>query len=185
MAHTLQVYLHGHSILRKKSIEVTEEVSTLEEFIDNMFETMYKAEGVGLAAPQVGRSIRLFILDTNGFKETYPDCEELKEVFINPEVVEILGDDFSFNEGCLSLPEIREDISRKSEVILTYTNRNGERKTVHFNRLIARVILHELDHLEGKVFTDHVSSIRKMIIKRKLNDICSGKTKPAYKSKHN
>jgi peptide deformylase len=95
-----------------------------------------------------------------------------------------LGEEFTFNEGCLSLPEIREDIVRKSEIILTYTNGGGERKTTHFKGLVARVILHELDHLEGNVFTDHVSSIRKMIIKKKLNDIASGKTKPKYKSKN-
>jgi peptide deformylase len=181
----LTIYLHGHPILRKKANEVSADEPNLLELIDDMFETMYHAEGVGLAAPQVGFPLRLFVIDTHGFKETYPDAEMLKEVFINPEVVEILGDDFSFNEGCLSLPEIREDIVRKSEVILTYTNRENERKTVHFKGLVARVILHELDHLEGHVFTDHVSSIRKMIIKKKLNDIASGKTKPKYKSKHN
>jgi peptide deformylase len=125
------------------------------------------------------------VIDTHAFKESYPDVEEMKEVFINPEVVEILGDDFNFNEGCLSLPEVREDVVRKSEVILTYTNNEGERKTTHFKGLVARVILHELDHLEGHVFTDRVSSIRKMIVKKKLNDIASGKTKPKYKSKYN
>jgi peptide deformylase len=181
----LTIYLHGHPILRKKAYEVSVEEPHLHELIDDMFETMYHAEGVGLAAPQVGHSLRLFILDTKGFIESYPDTEELKEVFINPEVVEISGDEFTFNEGCLSLPEVREDIVRKSEVILTYTNRENERKTEHFKGLAARVILHELDHLEGHVFTDHVSSIRKMIIKKKLNDIASGKTKPKYKSKHN
>jgi peptide deformylase len=181
----LTIYLHGHPILRKKANEVSAEEQNLQALIDEMFETMYNAEGVGLAAPQVGRSLRLFIIDTHGFKETYPDAEMLKEVFINPEVVEILGDDFSFNEGCLSLPEVREDIVRKSEIMLTYTNRENERNTIHFKGLVARVILHELDHLEGHVFTDRVSSIRKMIIKKKLNDIASGKTKPKYKSKHN
>jgi len=181
----LPIYLHGHPILRKKSNVVTEPISQLQELIDEMFETMYNAEGVGLAAPQIGRSLQLFILDTHAFKETYPDTEELKEVFINPTVIEVLGNDFTFNEGCLSLPEIREDVVRKSEIILEYTNREGERKKTHFKGLVARVILHELDHLEGHVFSDRVSSIRKMIIKKKLNDIASGKTKPKYKSKHN
>ena len=181
----LTIYLHGHPVLRKKANEVAANEPHLQALVDEMFETMYNAEGVGLAAPQVGRPLRLFVIDSHAFKESYPDVEEMKEVFINPEVVEILGEDFNFNEGCLSLPEIREDIVRKSEVILTYTNRDGERKTVHFKGLVARVILHELDHLEGHVFTDRVSSIRKMIIKKKLNDIASGKTKPKYKSKHN
>jgi len=179
------IYLHGHPILRKKADEVPADEPHLQTLIDEMFETMYNAEGVGLAAPQIGRSLRLFILDSHAFKESYPDVEEMKEVFINPEVVEIFGEDFTFNEGCLSLPEIREDIIRKSEVIVTYINRDGERKTTHFKGLVARIILHELDHLEGHVFTDRISSIRKMIIKKKLNDIASGKTKPKYKSKHN
>ena len=181
----LTIHLHGHPVLRKKANEVAANEPQLQEFIDEMFETMYNAEGVGLAAPQVGRSLRLFIIDSHGFKETYPEVEEVKEVFINPEIVETLGDDFTFNEGCLSLPEVREDIVRKSEVILTYINREGEKETTHYKGLVARVILHELDHLEGRVFTDHVSSIRKMIIKKKLNDIAAGKTKPKYKSKHN
>jgi len=179
------ICVYGHPALRKKANEVSATEANLQAFIDEMFETMYNAEGVGLAAPQVGISQRLFVIDTKGFKETYPETEEVKEAFINPVVEEVLGDDFAFNEGCLSLPEVREDIVRKSEVILTYTNREGITKTTHFNGLVARVILHELDHLEGHVFTDKVTSIRKMIIKKKLNDIASGKTKPKYKSKFN
>jgi len=181
----LPICVFGHPVLRKKANEVSATEPHLQEFIDEMFETMCNAEGVGLAAPQVGRSLRLFVIDTHAFKETYPEVEEMKEVFINPEVEEILGEDFTFNEGCLSLPEVREDVVRKSEIILTYTNRENERKTKHFKGLAARVILHELDHLEGHVFTDRVSSIRKMIVKKKLNDIASGKTKPKYKSKNN
>jgi peptide deformylase len=181
----LTICLFGHPVLRKKANEVSANEPHLQEFIDELFEAMYNAEGVGLAAPQVGRSWRMFVIDTHAFKESYPDVEEMKEVFINPVVVETLGEDFTFNEGCLSLPEIREDVVRKSEVILTYTNRESERKTTHFKGLVARVILHELDHLEGHVFTDRVSSIRKMIVKKKLNDIASGKTKPKYKSKNN
>ena len=181
----LPIHLHGHPVLRKKANEVSDNEPHLQEFIDEMFSTMYNAEGVGLAAPQVGSSLRMFIIDSHAFKESYPDVDGLKEVFINPEVIEIRGEDFTFNEGCLSLPEIREDVIRKSEVILTYTNSANERKTTHFKGLVARVILHELDHLEGHVFTDRVSSIRKMIIRKKLNDIASGKTKPKYKSKHN
>jgi peptide deformylase len=179
------ICIYGHPTLRKKANEVSTGEPHLQELIDEMFETMYNAEGVGLAAPQIGISKRLFIIDTKGFKEAYPDTEEMREVFINPNVEEVLGDDFTFNEGCLSLPEVREDIVRKQEVILTYTNREGKRKTTHFTGLAARVILHELDHLEGHVFTDRITSIRKMIIKKKLNDIASGKTKPKYKSKHN
>jgi peptide deformylase len=178
------IYIFGHSILRKKAAEVPADEPHLQELIDEMFETMYNADGVGLAAPQVGHSLRLFVIDTKGFKEMYPEVEVIKEVFINPEVVELLGENFTFNEGCLSLPEIREDVVRKSELILTYTNRDDERKTVHFKGLPARTILHELDHLEGNLFTDHISSIRKMIVKKKLNDIASGKMQTKYKSKN-
>jgi len=180
----LPICVFGHPVLRKKANEVPANNPYLQEFIDEMFETMYNAEGVGLAAPQVGRSWRFFVIDTHAFKESYPEVEEMKEVFINPVIEEVLGDDFTFNEGCLSLPDIREDVVRKSEIILTYTNREGERKTAHFKGLSARVILHELDHLEGHVFSDRISSIRKMIIKKKLNDIAFGKTKPKYKSRN-
>jgi len=179
------IYVFGHPVLRKKAIEVSANEPQLQEFINELFATMYNAEGVGLAAPQVGHSWQLFVIDTHALKESYSDVEEVKETFINPIVVETLGDDFTFNEGCLSLPELREDVVRKSELILTYTNREGERKTTHFKGLPARVIMHELDHLEGHVFTDRISSIRKMIVKKKLNDIASGKTKPKYKSKYN
>jgi peptide deformylase len=181
----LNICVYGHPVLRKKANDIAVIDEQLQGFIDEMFETMYNAEGVGLAAPQVGHSLRMFIIDTQGFKESYPETELVKETFINPEIHEILGVESSFNEGCLSLPEIREDLVRKPEIILSYTNRAGERKTTHFKGLPARVILHELDHLNGHVFTDHVSSIRKMIIKKKLNDIASGKTKPKYKSKYN
>jgi peptide deformylase len=178
----LSICVYGHPVLRKKANEVAAVDDQLQLFIDELFETMYKAEGVGLAAPQVGRSLRVFVIDTQGFKESYPETELVKETFINPEIVETLGVESTFNEGCLSLPEVREDIIRKSEVILNYLNREGKRKNEHFKGLAARVILHEIDHLDGHVFTDHVSSIRKMIIKKKLNDIASGKTKPKYKS---
>jgi len=180
----LPIYLYGNPVLRKKANEVSAEDPHLHKLIDELFETMNQAEGVGLAAPQIGYSLSVFVIDTKGLKESYPEVELIKETFINPEVIEILGDDFNFNEGCLSLPEIREDVVRKSEIILSYTNREGERKTTHFKGLAARVILHELDHLEGHVFTDRISSIRKMIVKKKLNDIASGKTKPKYKSKN-
>ena len=181
----LPICVYGHPALRKMAKEVSLNEPELQKLIDEMFETMYNAEGVGLAAPQIGRSLQFFIIDTHGFKETYPETEEIKEVFINPIVEDTLGDDFTFNEGCLSLPEVREDITRKSEIIITYTNRIGLRDTKHFKGLVARVILHEMDHLKGGIFTDHISSIRKMIIKKKLNDIASGKMKPKYKSKHN
>ena len=179
----LPIYLYGNPILRKKAEEIDMNYPELQTLIDEMFISMEKAEGVGLAAPQIGQSIRIFVIDTNPFKEVYPDVKELKAVFINPIIEEEYGELFTFNEGCLSVPEIREDVIRKSKIKLTYTNEKGERKTEDFDGLVARIIQHEYDHLEGLIFTDKLSSIKKMIIKKKLNDIKDGKTKPKYKSK--
>jgi len=179
----LPVYLYGSPILRKKAKEIGLNYPELQTLIDEMFLTLEKAEGVGLAAPQIGLSLRLFIVNTKPFKETYPETEEVKMVFINPIVEEEFGDPFTFNEGCLSVPEIRESVVRKSKIKVTYTDAEGKRKTEDFDGLLARVIQHEYDHLEGLIFTDRLSSIKKMIIRKRLNDIENGKAKPKYKSK--
>ncbi len=178
----LPIYIFGNNVLRKKAAEISDsEFEKIPALVEDMFATMYKAEGVGLAAPQIGQSIRLFIIDTEPFIESYPETELLKEVFINPVMEEEFGDDFRFNEGCLSLPELREDVTRKSEIKITYTNLEGVRETKHFKGLVARVIQHEYDHLEGKVFTDSISPIRKMVIKKKLDNISKGKVGTAYR----
>lgn len=180
----LPIYVYGHPILRKKALPITMDYPELQALIDNMFETMYNDMGVGLAAPQIGKSIRLFVIDSSPFKETYPDVEIYKGVFINPVIIEEFGDDFVFNEGCLSLPDIHEEITRKSEIKIQYTDENGMKKTGHFKGLVARIIQHEYDHLEGQVFTDRLSSLKKMILKRKLTDIATGKAKANYKTKN-
>lgn len=179
----LPIYLYGNPVLRKTAEEITLDYPDLSSLIDEMFDSMKKAEGVGLAAPQIGLSIRLFIIDTAPFQELYPNEEAIQEVFINPKIEEYLGEDFSFNEGCLSLPDIHEEVIRKSEVIISYTDRSGNLLKKHFKGMAARVIQHEYDHLEGLVFTDRVSQLKKMILKKKLSEISSGKKKPSYRSK--
>lgn len=179
----LPIYLYGNPVLRKTAEEITLDYPDLSKLIDDMFDSMKKAEGVGLAAPQIGLSIRLFIIDTAPFQELNPNEEAIQEVFINPKIEEYLGEDFAFNEGCLSLPDIHEEVIRKSEVIISYTDRSGNKLKKHFKGMAARVIQHEYDHLEGLVFIDRVSQLKKMILKKKLSEISSGKKKPSYRSK--
>ncbi|MDL2296581.1 peptide deformylase [Bacteroidales bacterium OttesenSCG-928-C03] len=178
----LPVYLIGHPVLRKQTTEITMEHPGLAELIENMYETMYHDKGVGLAAPQIGQSIRLFVIDTEPFLESDPETEHLKSAFINPVIEDEFGEDFIFNEGCLSIPDVHADVTRKSELTITYTDESGKRQTRDFKGLTARVIQHEYDHLEGNIFTDKIPPIKKMVLKRKLNDIATGKHRPFYKS---
>ena len=181
----LPVFLYGEPVLRKTAREIEIDDESLKTFIPDMFETMYHAEGVGLAAPQVGKSIRVFVIDSAPYKELYPDHEPFKGAFINPEITERFGTDFAFTEGCLSVPQISEDVIRKSDIRINYYDENGEfHENAVFNGVVGRIIQHEYDHLEGKVFVDNLPQIKKMVLKRKLNDIASGKIKPAYKTKH-
>ncbi len=180
----LPIYIYGNPVLRKSSQEVDLNDEGLQQLIDDMFETMYHARGVGLAAPQIGKNLRLFIIDSEPFKEIFPDVEIKKAVFINPTIEEEFGEDFTFNEGCLSLPEINAEVVRKSSIKITYWDENGiKHEKVTFSGYVARIIQHEYDHLEGKVFTDRVAPIKKMVLKRKLADIANGKVKPDYKIK--
>lgn len=179
----LPICLYGHPVLRKQAKDVDMPKEELDTLIANMYETMYHAEGVGLAAPQVGLSLRIFVIDSAPFKESDETAEVYKGAFINPEIVDYSGDDFTFNEGCLSLPDIHEDVIRKSEVTIRFTDETGKEQLRKFDGYVARIIQHEYDHLEGQVFTDHVSSLKKMILKRKLMEIATGKVHPRYKSK--
>jgi peptide deformylase len=154
-----------------------------------MFETMYNASGVGLAAPQVGHSIRLFIVDGTGFGDNEEDAndplaeqaKELKEVFINPEVIEVTGERWYFEEGCLSIPDIREDVSREETVLIRYYDRDWNEKEEEFSGYAARIILHEYDHIEGVLFTDKLSPLRKRMLKRRLKDISKGNINVSYR----
>lgn len=181
----LPIYLYGNPVLRKISQEVALNDPTLPQLIEDMYETMYHARGVGLAAPQVGKNMRLFVIDSLPFKELFPEVEIKKAVFINPIIEEEFGGDFAFNEGCLSLPDINEEIIRKSSIKISYYDEKGDKhEGITYSGLVARIIQHEYDHLEGKVFTDRVTPIKKMVLKRKLGDIANGKVKPDYKIKN-
>ena len=182
----LPIVGYGDPILKKKAQIVEKNYPDLKSLISDMFETMYNASGVGLAAPQIGKSIRLFIIDTSAFDNK--DFEEtsgfktatLKKVFINPEIINESGEAKPFEEGCLSIPNVREIINRKSKIKLSYFDENFVNHQESFNGIIARVIQHEYDHIEGVLFTDKVSPFKKKLIKGKLNSIQTGKVSVDY-----
>lgn len=175
------IVAYGHSILRKVAEDIDKDYPGLEQFIADMFETMYASNGVGLAAPQVNRSIRLFVIDTTPYKEEFPGEENMKRVFINPKIVEETGNEWAFNEGCLSIPEIREDVMRKPDVRIQYYDENFEYHDELISGALARVMQHEYDHLEGILFVDHINPLKRMMLKRKLADISKGLVKTDYK----
>ena len=177
----LPVTAYGHPVLRRTAKEIEKDYPGLQELIDNMFETMYVTNGVGLAAPQVNLSIRLFIVDTTPYAKEVPEAEGFKKVFINPEIIEEGGKETMFNEGCLSIPDIREDVPRKPNIYIRYYNENFLLRKERYNGVKARVILHEYDHLQGILFVDRVSNIRKILLKRKLQDISKGNINVDYK----
>lgn len=177
------VTVYGDPLLRKKAKKVEKDDPKLKEIIENMWETMYYSDGVGLAAPQVGMSIRLFVIDAKSGADEEPELADFKKVFINPEIIETSGDEWVMNEGCLSLPEIREDVSRQNEVRLKYFDENFVEHEEIFKGFAGRVIQHEYDHLEGKLFIDYLSPLRKRLLKSKLNAIATGKVRPHYRIK--
>ncbi len=185
----LPIVAYGHPVLRKVARDIDKDYPGLEKLISDMWETMYGSNGVGLAAPQINRDIRLFVVDTAQMFENmegeeedeFPDAPGVKSVFINAHVVALDGNEWSYNEGCLSIPKIREDISRHESVTLEYQDENFASHTKTFNGLSARVILHEYDHLEGKLFIDHISPLKRKLMKGKLTDISKGKIKVDYK----
>ena len=177
----LPVVAYGHPVLKKIGRDIDPSFPKLKELIADMFETMYQSDGVGLAAPQVNQSIRLFVIDSNAFGEKYPEAKEYKRVFINAQIYKYEGEEYSFNEGCLSFPGLREDIVRKPVIHIKYLDENFQPHDERIDGINARVIQHEYDHVDGIVFVDRMSSLRKMIIKGKLNDISKGKVEVAYK----
>jgi len=184
----LPIVAYGDPVLKKKAKNIPEGFPNLKELIDNMFETMYNASGVGLAAPQVGRSLRLFIVDASPFAEDELVSEEektvlkeAKEVFINPKIINEIGNEWDFNEGCLSIPEVREDVFRKPEIEIKYYDRDFNLQHKKLKGLFARVVQHEYDHIEGILFTDKLSSLKKRLIKGKLNNIAKGKINVDYR----
>ena len=184
----LPIVAYGDPVLKKRAAEITADYTDLQSLITNMYETMYGAYGVGLAAPQIGLSVRIFLVDTAPFAEdeSYSEAERkvlksFKKTFINPEILEESGEEWAFNEGCLSIPNVREDVLRKSEIKIRYQDENFETHTHEFNGLIARVIQHEYDHIEGVLFTGKVSSLKKRLLKSKLSSISKGKINVDYR----
>lgn len=191
----LPIVAYGDPVLRKMGVDIDKDYPNLEQLIADMFDTMNNALGVGLAAPQIGRAIRLFIVDTKPFAERDEDdedddeftpeeraqLEEFKQVFINARIIEEEGEEWAFNEGCLSIPKIREDVYRKPKLRIKYLDEKFVEHDKVFEGLIARVIQHEYDHIEGKLFTDKISPLRRRMIQGKLNDISKGKVQIGYK----
>ncbi len=177
----LPVTAYGHPVLRKVGKEIDKDYPDLEEFLNNMWETMYFSEGVGLAAPQVNRAIRVFIVDASPYGEQIPEARDFRQTFINPVIKERLGDDKLMEEGCLSIPQIREEVSRQESVKIQYYDADWNFHEEEFSGMIARIIQHEYDHIEGILFTDHLSSMRKTMLRSKLSNISKGKIDVDYK----
>lgn len=177
----LPIVAYGDTVLRKKAEDVKSDYPRIQEIIADMFETMYNASGVGLAAPQIGLAIRLFIVDAAPFADEDKKLKLFKRVFINAHLVEEEGEQWSFNEGCLSIPGVREDIMRKPAIHLRYCDENFVEHTETFKGMAARIIQHEYDHIDGVLFTDKVSPLKKRLLKGKLNDISNGKVNVDYR----
>jgi peptide deformylase len=179
----LPIVAYGDPVLKKEAEEIAEDYPFLEELIDNMFETMYEAEGVGLAAPQIGKSIRLFIVDASPFEDEEPELKDFKKVFINPIIVEEEGQEWNFNEGCLSIPGIREDVKRQPKITIEYYNEKFELIEETYEGIAARIIQHEYDHVEGILFTDLINPLKRRLLKGRLNNISKGNVKVPYRMK--
>lgn len=178
------IIAYGDPVLRKKATAIApDEYPHIKELVENMFETMYAAHGVGLAAPQINLSMRLFVVDATPFAEDDATLEGFKKVFINAQVLQEDGEEWPFNEGCLSIPDIREDIYRFKNVRLSYYDEDWKHHEETFTGMAARIIQHEYDHIEGKLFTDKLSPLRRRLIEKKLNDISRGMVDVEYKMK--
>ena len=185
---TLPIVAYGAAVLRKVAEPINADYPNLTKLIEDMWETMYDSNGVGLAAPQINRSIRLFVMDSQQIFENaesgdiaYPDAPGIKAVFINAEILELSGKEWVYNEGCLSIPKIREDVLRHEKVTMKYMDENFVEHTTTFDGMTARIILHEYDHIEGKLFIDYIKPLRKKMLQGKLNDIHKGKVRVDYK----
>ena len=177
----LAIVAYGHPTLRKKSVEIEKDMPDFDVFMKDLWETMYETDGVGLAAPQINKNIRAFVIDADPFKEKYPEAAGIRKAFINAEILERSGEDVYHNEGCLSVPAIHEDVKRKSKIKIRYIDEEWKEHEEEYEGVLARIIQHEYDHLEGVLFVDHLPSIRKMMIRNKLNDIAKGKINIHYK----
>lgn len=175
------IVIYGHPVLRKVSRDIEKSYPEFEKFLEDMWQTMYYSDGVGLAAPQIGRSIRLFVIDCSSFAEEEPHLERFKKVFINPRITHRQGEEWSMTEGCLSLPGLNEDVSRPSAIRIEYYDENWEFHVEEYDGYAARVIQHEYDHLEGILFIDHCAPLKKRLLQGKLAAISKGKFRAKYK----
>ncbi|MDE5749399.1 MAG: peptide deformylase [Duncaniella sp.] len=180
----LPVYLYGHPVLRKECADVTEGREGLKELVANMFETMYASDGCGLAAPQVGLAEKIVVIDADGLKEHYPECEGEKLTLINPVVTILDGDRVTREEGCLSLPGLSENVSRVEHIRLDWVDEEFKPHSREISGFLARIVQHECDHLDGHLYIDHVSMIRRRLLKGKLNNIIAGKVRCDYPVKY-
>lgn len=187
----LPIVAYGHPVLRKIATDITPEYSGFEKLISDMWDTMYSSNGVGLAAPQINKDIRLFVVDSAQIfenmeeadrkEDAYPDDPGTKQVFINAHIIEESGADWAYNEGCLSIPKIREDIYRAEAVTIEFMDENFVKQTKTYNGITGRIILHEYDHIDGKLFIDYISPLKRKLLKRKLDDISRGDIRVDYK----
>jgi len=179
----LPIIAYGDPVLKKVGEAITKDYPNLQELIDNMEETMENASGVGLAAPQIGRAIRLFVINSTYMFDEGEEDKGLKEVFINPQILEETGEEWAFEEGCLSIPNIRANVDRKDTIKIKYLDRDFKEHTKTFDGLTARVIQHEYDHIEGKLFVDYLKPLKKKLLQKKLNKISEGKVNVSYRMK--
>lgn len=184
----LPIVAYGDPVLKKRGRNIEKDEPGLQELIDNMFETMYSAQGVGLAAPQIGKSLRLFVVDAAPFGEDENDpmaekVKDFKEVFINAEILEQDGEQWTFREGCLSIPDIREEVRREPNIRIRYYDREWNLQEKSLDGYAARIVQHEYDHIEGILFTDHLTPLKRRMLKRKLTDIAKGQVDVDYRMK--
>jgi len=185
----LPIVAYGHPVLRVLCPDIDAQYPDLQKLIADMWETMYRSNGVGIAAPQINKAIRLFVVDTvqivEGFdeedKKEFPNEKGIKAVFINAHKIEESGEPWAYNEGCLSIPKVREDVMRGERVRISYMDENFNPQEAEFDGITARVILHEYDHIEGKLFIDYIAPLKKRLLKKKLDDISNGKVRMDYK----
>lgn len=180
----LPVYLYGHPVLREISEDITPDYPGLKQLVADMFETMYASEGVGLAAPQIGRNDRIVVIDASPVAENFPECDGWKKVLINPEIEILDGEKISRSEGCLSLPGISEDVKRVEHIRLCWLDEDMQPHQEEISGFLARIVQHECDHLEGMLYIDHISPIRKQLIRSKLNNILTGRIRCDYPVKY-
>lgn len=179
----LPIYLYGHPVLRKECVEVEENYPDLKKLVSDMFETMEASEGVGLAAPQIGKNIRLIVIDADVLGDDYPECKGKRMVLVNPEIDILDGEKVTRTEGCLSVPGVSENVTRVEHILLNWLDEDFVEHEEEISGFLARIVQHEMDHLDGKLYTDRLSPIRRQLIRKKLNDISEGRTRCNYATK--